>query len=91
MAARARRQPAPEPAPVIVPVRPDFGAYRLDQLGSSQCHFPCSSEGSQHRFCGRPIAPRASGLQSSWCADHLTIVFEPWCPGGRVLRRVGRD
>jgi len=90
MAARARRQPAPEPAPVAPPP-PAFGTFLCMEMKDGQCRFPCSSEGGQHRFCGRPIAPRASGRQSSWCAEHLAVVFEPYRPGGRVLSRMGRD
>lgn len=89
MAARVRRQPAPEPAPVAPPP-PTFGTFECLELTGGQCRFPCSSNGSQHRFCGRPIAPRASGRASSWCAEHLTVVFEAWRPGGQVLRRAGR-
>ncbi len=89
MAARARRQPAPESAPVA-PAQPDFGTYRLEQLGSCQCRFPCSSRGSDHRFCGKPAVQHHPKRPAVWCADHRQIVFEAWRPGGQVLRRAGR-
>ncbi|MBP2494654.1 hypothetical protein ABID82_005221 [Methylobacterium sp. PvP062] len=90
MAARARRQPAPEPAPAAVPVQPDFGTYRLEQLGSCQCRFPCSSRGTDHRFCGKPAVQHHPNRPAVWCADHRQVVFEAWRPGGQVLRRAGR-
>ncbi|MBP2494995.1 hypothetical protein ABID82_005020 [Methylobacterium sp. PvP062] len=89
MAARARQQPAPEPAPAAPPL-PAFGTFACLELKDGQCRFPCSSHGGAHRFCGRPIAPRVSGKPSSWCAAHLAVVFEAWRPGGQVLRRAGR-
>ena len=38
--------------------RAAFGAYRLEQLGDSQCRFACTSHGTDHRFCGRPAVHR---------------------------------
>ncbi|WP_426315554.1 hypothetical protein ACN9MF_11575 [Methylobacterium fujisawaense] len=89
MAARARRQSTPEAAPVAPP-QPAFGTFVCLELKDGQCRFPCSSHGSTHRFCGRPIASRVSGKRSSWCAEHLAVVFEAWRPGDQVLRRAGR-
>ncbi|MCX4194513.1 hypothetical protein OMR07_02230 [Methylobacterium organophilum] len=89
MAARARRQPSLDAAPVTPPP-PAFGTFNCLELKDSQCRFPCASNGSAHRFCGRPIASRVSGKPSSWCAEHLAVVFETWRPGGQVLRRAGR-
>lgn len=85
----ARRQPAPEPAPAA-PLQPAFGTFACLELKDGQCRFPCSTVGGAHRFCGRPIAPRESGRSSSWCLEHLAVVFEPWRPGDQVLRRAGR-
>ncbi|MGU3668453.1 hypothetical protein ACLBX9_30090 [Methylobacterium sp. A49B] len=89
MAARARRQLAPEPPPTAEQV-PDFGTYRLDQLGSCQCRYACSSRGTDHRFCGRPAVHHHPKREAVWCAEHRDIVFVDWRPGGQVLRRAGR-
>jgi len=89
MAARARRKPTQEPT-TVAPPPPAFGTFTCLEIGHGQCRFPCSTLKGQHLLCGRPIAPRASGRPSSWCAEHLTVVFEAWRPGGQVLRRAGR-
>lgn len=90
MAARARRQPAPPPAP-ITPPAPAFGAYRLEEIKPGrQCRFPCSFVGTDHRFCGRPTSQGGANKHGSWCDEHLGVVFEAWRPGGQVLRRAGR-
>ncbi len=77
MAARARRQPAPGPAPAVAPSRPGFGAYRLEQLGDSQCRFACTSHGTDHRFCGRPAVHHNPDKPAVWCPEHQAIVFTP--------------
>lgn len=89
MAARARRKPAPEPAPVAPPP-PAFGSYRLDQLGFCQCRYPASTVQGEHRFCGRPTTIGGANRHGSWCDEHLAVVYEAWRPGGQVLRRAGR-
>lgn len=89
MAARARRQPMPEP---VVAAQPDFGTCRLEEIKPGrQCRFPCSSVGTDHRFCGRPTSQGGPNKHGSWCDEHLAIVFEAWRPGGQVLRRAGRS
>ena len=77
MAARARRQPAPEPAPVLAPALPEFGAYRLDDLRFCRCKFPTALVRGEHRFCGRPTTIDASNRHGSWCDEHRAVVFTP--------------
>ncbi|QGY05548.1 hypothetical protein MMSR116_29375 [Methylobacterium mesophilicum SR1.6/6] len=89
MAVSARPQPAPEPPPVAEQV-PDFGTYRLEQLDACQCRYPCSSRGTEHRFCGRPAVRHHPDRPAVWCVKHRDIVFVDWRPGGQVLRRAGR-
>ena len=91
MAARARRQSDPEPAPPpIVPPPPEPGTFRLLELPLGRCRSPCSSNGSDHRFCGRPAVHHHRDREAVWCAEHLPVVFEARRPGALALRRVGR-
>ncbi len=46
MVARAQRPPMSEPAPVLIPLQPEFGTYRLEELGSCQC--PSTAARSAH-------------------------------------------
>lgn len=94
MPAKAKRAPrpdftaAPEPA---APPPPAFGAFTTDDLTSSfQCRFICTEAGEPVRWCGAPTAPRPSGLHSSWCADHLPIVFDMQRSVGRASPKKGR-
>lgn len=94
MPAKAKRSPrpdftaAPEPA---VPPAPAFGAFEMKDLTSAfQCRYPFTEPGQPTRYCGKPIAPRPSGRQSSWCCDHLPVVFDLQRGLGRVAPKKGR-
>lgn len=92
MPARAKRAKAPDftvAAEAPAPREPDFGAYTIDDLKHFRCRFICSADGKPHRYCGRPIAPRRSGKYSSWCADHLEVVFIAGSTVPGFLRKKG--
>ena len=94
MPSKAKRAPRPDftGAPEsVAPPAPAFGAFTIDDLTSSfQCRFICTETGEPVRYCGAPTAPRPSGVHSSWCCDHLPIVFDLQRGLGRVLPKKGR-
>ncbi|MCJ2143679.1 hypothetical protein [Methylobacterium sp. E-066] len=57
--------------------QPDFGTYRLDQLGFCQCRYPGALVRGEHRFCGRPTVMTDANKYGSWCDEHLPVVFTP--------------
>jgi len=83
VATRARRQLAPEASPVLAPARPEFGAYRVEQLGFCQCRYPGALVRGEHRFCGRPTTVSRTNKHGSWCDEHMAVVFAPLQRSGR--------
>lgn len=73
------------------PPTPAFGAFAMDDLKTAfQCRYICNEPGQPVRYCGKPSAPRPSGLHSSWCCDHLPIVFNLPLSVGRIPPRKAR-
>lgn len=76
MAARARRKPAPEIAPVVPP-KPEFGAFAIHDLSLFRCRYICSADGAPVRYCGHPTIPGPGNKHGSWCDAHRAVVFVP--------------
>ena len=91
-AKRARRPDSTVPTELALPPAAlTFGAYEISDLTSAfQCRYPFTEPGQPTRYCGKPIAERPSGRQSSWCCHHLPIVFDLQRGLGRVLPKKGR-